>query len=105
MKICCIADQEPAYHSIRDIILKDLIREEEERMQTKDVWKDHQTYDRSFSFPEVLEHDKYIEEVHAYAEKTIPNSFDKDELTLAQALKQRGVEWPLWQEAIRKERS
>jgi len=46
------------YDSIRDIILKDLIREDEERMQTKDVWKDHQTYDRSFSFPEVLEHDK-----------------------------------------------
>jgi hypothetical protein len=34
-----------------------------------------------------------------------PNSFDKDELTLAQALKQGGVEWPLWQEAIRKELS
>jgi hypothetical protein len=93
------------HDNIRDIILKDLIREDEERMQTKDVWKDHQTYDRSFSFPEVLEHDKYPEEVHAYAAKTIPNSFDKDELTLAQALKQGGVEWPLWQEAIRKELS
>ncbi len=74
-------------------------------MQTKDVCKDHQTSDRSFSFPEVLEHDKYLEEVHAYAAKTIPNSFDKDELTLAQALKQGEVEWPLWQEAIRKELS
>ncbi len=74
-------------------------------MQTKDVWKDHQTYDRSFSFPEVLEHDKYPEEADAYAAKTIPNSFDKDELTLAQALKQGGVKWPLWQEAIRKELS
>jgi hypothetical protein len=42
-------------------------------------------------FPEVLEHDKYPEEVHAYAAKTIPNSFDKDELKLAQALKQGGV--------------
>jgi hypothetical protein len=51
------------------------------------AWKDHQTYDRSFSFSEVLEHDKYPEEVHAYASKTISNSFDKDELTLAQSLK------------------
>jgi hypothetical protein len=57
------------HDNIRDIILKDLIREDEERMQTKDVCKDHQTYDRSFSFPEVLEHDKYPEEVHAYAAK------------------------------------
>jgi hypothetical protein len=52
-----------------------------------------------------LEHDKYPEEVHAYSAKTIPNSFDKDELTLAQALKQRGVEWPLWQEAMKIELS
>ncbi len=29
---------------IRYMILKDLIREDEERMQTKDVWKDHQAY-------------------------------------------------------------
>ncbi len=91
------------HDNIRDIILKDLIREDEERMQTKDVWKDHQTYDRSFLFPEVLEHDKYPEEVHVHAAKTIPNIFDKDELTLAQALKQGGGERPLWQEAIRKE--
>jgi hypothetical protein len=71
-------------------------------MQTKDVWKDYQSYDRSFSFPEVLEHEKYPEEVHAYAAKTIANRLDKDEQTLDQALKQGGVEWPLWQEAIRK---
>jgi hypothetical protein len=32
------------HDNIRDTILKDLIREDEERMQTKDVWKDHQTY-------------------------------------------------------------
>ena len=43
--------------------------------------------------------------IAAYAAKIIPNSFDKDELTLAKALKQGGVEWPLWQEAIRKELS
>jgi hypothetical protein len=67
--------------------------------------KDHQTYDRSLSFPEVLQHDKYPEEVHACPAKPIPSRFDKDELTLAQALKQGGVEWPLWKEAIRKEQS
>jgi hypothetical protein len=38
------------------------------------VWKDHQTYDRSFLFPEVLKHDKYPEEVHACAAKTSPKS-------------------------------
>ncbi len=79
------------HDNIRDIILKDIIREDEERMQTRDVWKDHQTYDRSFSFPEVLEYDKYPDEVYTYAAnlKTIPNSFDKDELKLelAQAMK------------------
>jgi hypothetical protein len=73
------------HDNIRDIILKDLIREHEERMQKKNVWKDNQTHDKSFSFPEVLEHDKYPEEVHAYAAKTIPNNFDKNELSLAQA--------------------
>ncbi len=51
------------------MMIKELIREDEERMQTKDVLKDHQTNDRSFSFPEVLEHDKYPEEVHAGAAK------------------------------------
>jgi hypothetical protein len=47
------------HDNIGDIILKNLIREYEERMQTKDDWKDHQPNDRSFLFPEVLEHDKY----------------------------------------------
>ena len=93
------------HDNIKDIILKDLIREDEERMQSKDIWKDKQAYDRSFSFPEILEHDKYPEEVHAYAAKTVPNAFDKDELTLAQAKKLGGAEWPLWVEAVRKELS
>ncbi len=31
------------HDTIREIILKDLIREDEERKQTKDVWKHHQT--------------------------------------------------------------
>ncbi len=57
------------------------------------------------SFPEILEHDRYPEEVHAYAAKTVPNVFDKDELTLAQAKKLGGAEWPLWLEAARKELS
>jgi hypothetical protein len=69
------------HDNIRDLIRWDLIREDEERMQTKAAWKDHQTYDRSFSFPEALEHDKHPEEVNAYAAKTIPNGFDRDELT------------------------
>ena len=67
--------------------------------------EDKQAYDRSFSFPEVLEHDKYPEEVHAYAAKTVPNVFNKDELTLIQAKKLGGVEGPLWLEAVRKELS
>ncbi len=74
-------------------------------MQSKDIWKDKQAYDRSFSFPEILDHDKYPEEVYAYAAKTVPNVFDKNELTLAQAKKLGGVEWPLWLEAGRKELS
>ena len=36
---------------------------------------------------EVLERDKYPEEVHAYAAKIAPNAVDKYELTLAQAQK------------------
>jgi hypothetical protein len=58
-----------------------------------------------FSFPKILEHDKYHGEVHAYAAKTVPNVFDKDEMTLAQAKKLGSVEWPLWLEAVRKELS
>jgi hypothetical protein len=33
------------HDNIKDIILKDLIREDEERMQSKDIWKDKQAYD------------------------------------------------------------
>jgi hypothetical protein len=47
------------HDNIKDIILNDLIREDEERNRRKDIWKDQQTYDRSFSCPEVLEHDKF----------------------------------------------
>ncbi len=47
------------HDNIKHIILKDLIREDEKRMHSKDVWNNYQAYDRSFSFPEVLEHDKY----------------------------------------------
>jgi hypothetical protein len=90
--------------SIKEIILNELIQEDEERMRTKDLLSDSRTYDRSFSFPEVLEHDKYSDEVHAYTAKIAPNVFDKDELTLAQARKQElKHEWPLWLEAIRTE--
>ena len=73
------------HDNIKDIILNDLIREDEERMRKKDVWKDQQTYDRSFSCPAVLEHDQFPEGVHAYTARIAPNVFDKDELTLAQA--------------------
>ena len=89
---------------IREIILNDLIREDEENMQAKDVWNNRNTYDRSFSFPEVLEHDSHPEEVHAYAARLAPNLFDKDELTLTQA-KTSKAEWPRWEEAIRTELS
>ena len=51
-------------------------------MLTKDLLNDPKTYDRSYSLPEVLEHDKYPEEVHAYAAKIAPNAVDKDELEL-----------------------
>ena len=50
--------------------------------------------------PDVLEHDQYSEEVHAYAAKTVPNVFGSDELTLAQAQKLT-LEWPLWLDAIK----
>ena len=82
------------HDNIKEIIMNDLIREDEERMRSKDVWKSQSTYDRSFPLPEVLEHDKYPEEVHAYAARTVPNVFSGDELTLAQA-KKLTQEWPL----------
>jgi hypothetical protein len=90
------------HDNIKEIIMNDLIREDEERMRSKDVWKSQSTYDRSFPLPEVLEHDKYPEEVHAYAARTVPNVFSGDELTLAQA-KKLTQEWPLWLEAIKTE--
>ena len=94
------------HDNIKDIILNDLIREDEERNRRKDIWKDQQTYDRSFSCPEVLEHDKFPGEVHAYAARIVPNVLDKDELTLAQAQRpELSHEWQLWVEAIRKELS
>jgi hypothetical protein len=90
--------------NLKEIILNQLIQEDEERMQAKDLLNDPKTYDRSYSLPEVLEHDKYPEEVHAYAAKIAPNAVDKDELTLAQAQKpELQFEWPLWLEAIRTE--
>jgi hypothetical protein len=90
--------------NLKEIILNQLIQEDEERMRTKDLLNDPKTYDRSYSLPEVLEHDKYPEEVHAYAAKIAPNAVDKDELTLAQAQKpELQFEWPLWLEAIRTE--
>ena len=49
------------HYSIKEIIMNDLIREDEERMRSKDVWKSQSTYDRSFSLSEVLEHDKHPE--------------------------------------------
>jgi hypothetical protein len=82
------------HDNIKEIIMNDLIREDEERMRSKDVWKSQSTYDRSFQLPEVREHDKHPEEVHAYAARTVPNVFGGDELTLAQAQKLT-QEWPL----------
>jgi hypothetical protein len=69
-------------------------------MQAKDVWNNRSKYDRTFSFPEILEHDNHPEEVHAYAARLAPNLFDKDELTLVQAKKSE-AEWPRWEKAIR----
>ena len=73
-------------------------------MQAKDVWNNRSKYDRTFSFPEILEHDNHPEEVHAYAARLAPNLFDKDELTLVQAKKSE-AEWPRWEKAIRTELS
>ncbi len=72
---------------MKEIILRDLIKDDEEKMRSKDVWKDTSTYNRSYSFPEVLDHDHHPHEVHAYAARIIPNTVDKGELTLAQAQK------------------
>ena len=88
------------HDNIKEIIMNDLIREDEEKMRSKDVWKNQTTYDRSFNLPDVLEHDKHPEEVHAYAARTAPNVFGSDELTLAQA-KNLTHEWPLWLEAVK----
>ncbi len=92
------------YNSLRLVCKNDLIRADEERMRSKDVLEDHQTYNRSFSCPEVFQHDKYPGEVHEYAARIAPNILDKDELTSAQAKgKALEIEWPLWLEALRKE--
>jgi hypothetical protein len=72
-------------------------------MPSKEIWNNQQAYDRSFSFPEILEHGKYPEEVHVYAVKTVLNAIYKDALILVQAKKIGCVEWPRWVEAIRKE--
>ena len=73
------------HDNMKGIIMNDLIREDEEIMRSKDVWKSQSTsrYDRSYPLPEVLEHDKHPEEVHAYAARTVPNVFGGYELTLA----------------------
>ncbi len=84
--------------NIKDIIIKDLIREDDGQMQSKDVWKQKQAYDRSFSFPEILEQCMRQKQFQI-------NVFDKDELTIAQAKNIRGVEWPQWQKVLRKELS
>ncbi len=90
--------------NLKKIILIQIIQEDEERMQKRDLLNDPKTYDRSYSLPEVLEYDKYPEEVHAYAANIAPNAVNKDELTLAQAQKpELQFEWPLWFEAIRTE--
>ncbi len=87
--------------------MKDLIRENEDPMQLKVVWKDKQEYDSSFLFPEIyeLEYDEYPGEVHVHTAKTVPNLYDQDELKLAQAKKLCCVEWLDRVDAIRKELS
>jgi hypothetical protein len=62
--------------------------------------KNQSTYDVSYSFPHVLEHDQYPEEVHAYAAKTVPDVFGSDGLTLAQT-QELTFEWPLLLDAIK----
>ncbi len=79
--------ESPNHHNsiqehLKDIILRDLIKDDGEKMKSKDVWKDTRTYDRSYSFPEVLDHDHHPHEVHAYAARIIPNTVDEDESTL-----------------------
>ena len=81
------------HDNIKEIILNNRIREDEERTKAKTIWKETNTFDRLFYFPEVIEHEKIPEEVNAYAAKIVPNVVDKDELTLAQA-KKLTHEWP-----------
>ena len=84
--------------NITEIFLHELIREDEERMQTNDMLNYTKTYDRSYSFPEVLEleDDKYPDEVHAYAAKIAPNVVDKDKLIFAQAQKAVLLRFGTW---------
>jgi hypothetical protein len=46
-------------------------------MKPKDSLNETEEYVRLYYFPEVLNHDEYYEEVHAYAAKIAPFSFIK----------------------------
>ena len=75
------------HNSIKEIIMNDLIREDEEKMRSKDVWKNLS--------------DQYPDEGHAYAAKLVPNVFGSDELILAQAQKKElSHELQQWLEAL-----
>jgi hypothetical protein len=58
-----------------------LFRKMRRGCKQKSFLNDPKTYDRSYTLPEVLEHDKYPGEIHAYAAKIAPKAVDKDELT------------------------
>ena len=62
--------------NIMEIILSELIREDWKTVRTKDMLNDPKLYDRSYSLPEVLKHEKYLNEVHAYATKIAPKIVD-----------------------------
>ena len=84
------ADSMREYNKVRDnikqVILNDLIREDEERMQSMDVLDENTLYNTSFSLNATLKHDQHPDILYAFKAKTSPNIFDKDEITL---LKQR----------------
>ena len=62
MEIVDNADTRREYDNVRDnikpVILNDLIREDEERMQAKDILVDDTLYNKSFSLNATLKHDQ-----------------------------------------------
>ncbi len=81
--------------------MEQLIREDQEKMSSNEVFQDTGSYNKAYSFTALLAHDEYPETAAAYAAK-VKNPLGSDDLTLAEALEIK-EEVPMWKEAIRVE--